>query len=131
MGNTYSSPFQIYDTVSLTALLPNLNLLIDRSIYTPLRIKVFYTRAATGKFPFGLETYFHQRLTLAPGRPRLSNMLNNAVSRTVGLSSDEKITGLVVAVCGPTELADDVVKAVNGVEAIRRDQVGGIEIHEE
>ena len=62
-------------------------------------------------------------------------MLNNAVSRTVGLGTrfkeDEKIAGLVVGVCGPTGLADDVVAAVSGVEAIRRDQVGGIEIHEE
>ena len=124
-----------YNTASLAALLPNLNLLIERSIYTPFRVKVFYTRAAIGKFPFGPETYFHRRLTLAPGRPRFSNMLENAVSHAVGLGSgdkdDEKITGLVVAVCGPTGLADDVVKAANGVEAIRRDQVGGIEIHEE
>ena len=124
-----------YNTVSLTALLPNLTSLIEQSIYTPLRIKVFYTRASAGKFPFGPENYFHQRLTLAPGRPRFSKVLDNAVSRAVGLGSgakdDEKITGLAVAVCGPTELADDVVEAVNNVEAIRRDQVGGIEIHEE
>ena len=62
-------------------------------------------------------------------------MLDGVVSRAVGLSSgvkdEERITGMVVAVCGPTALADDVVEAVNGVEAIRRDQVGGIEIHEE
>lgn len=121
--------------MSLVALLPNLTSIIEQSIYTPLRIKVYYTRASTGKFPFGPESYFHQGLTLAPGRPRFSKVLDTAVSRTVGLDSgakdDEKIAGLVVAVCGPTELADDVVKAVNGVEAIRRDQVGGIEIHEE
>ena len=109
--------------------------LIEQSIHTPLRIKVFYTRASTGKFPFGPESYFHHGLTLAPGRPRFSKMLDNAISRAVGLGSgvkdDEKITGLVVAVCGPTGLADDVVEAVNGVESIRRDQVGGREIHEE
>lgn len=62
-------------------------------------------------------------------------MLDSVVSRTVGWSSnvkdDETISGMVVAVCGPTCLADDVVEAVNSVEAIRRDQVGGIEIHEE
>jgi ferric-chelate reductase len=109
--------------------------LIEQSIYTPLRIRVFYTRAATGKFPFAPETYFHHRLTLAPGRPHLSKVLDDAVSRAVELGSDfkvdEKITGMAVAVCGPTGLADDVAKAVNGVKAIRRDQVGGIEIHEE
>ena len=112
-----------------------MNLLVEQSIYTPFRIKVFYTRAATGKFPFGPETYFHHRLTLAPGRPRFSKVLENAVNRTLGLCSgvkdEEKISGLAVGVCGPTGLADDVVKAVNDVEAIRRDQVGGIEIHEE
>ena len=109
--------------------------LIEQSIYTPLSVRVFYTRAATGKFPFGPETYFHHRLTLTPGRPRFSEVLDNAVNRAVELSSgvkdDVKITGMAVAVCGPTGMADDVVNAVNDVEAIRRDQVGGIEIHEE
>ena len=109
--------------------------LIEQSIYTPLSIKVFYTRAATGNLPFSPETYIHPRLTLDPGRPEFSKVLNNAVSRAVRLNSgvrnDEKIKGLAVAVCGPTGLADDVVKAVNNVEAERRDQVGGIEIHEE
>jgi len=125
----------IQDSVSLTALLPTLSLLIEQSIYTPLSIKVFYTRAPTGKSCFGPETYFRPGLTLAPGRPRFSKVLDGVVSRAVGLSSgvkdEEGITGMVVAVCGPTGLADDVVEAVNGVEAIRRDQVGGIEIHEE
>ena len=125
------------NTASLAALLPNLTSLIEQSIYTPLRIKIFYTHAATGKFPFGPETYFHDRLTLSPGRPRFSKVLDDAITSTCairlgpGVKDDKKITGLVVAVCGPTGLADDVVEAVNNVEAIRRDQVGGIEIHEE
>ena len=127
--------FPLYNTGSLAPLLPKLTSVIEQSIYTPLRIKVFYTRAATGKSPFGPETYFHHNLTLAQGRPQLSKVFDNAVSCTVGLGSgandDEKIKGLVVAVCGPTGLADDVAKAVNNVEARRRDQVGGIEIHEE
>ena len=107
--------------------------LIEHSKYTPLRVKVFYTRAVTGNFPFGPDDYFHHRLTLAPGRPRFSKVLDDAVSLAVESCSrdNEKITGLLVAVCGPTGLTDDVVEAVNGVEAIRRDQVGGIEIHEE
>lgn len=62
-------------------------------------------------------------------------MLENAVGRAVelgaGVKDDEKITGMAVAVCGPTGMADDVVKAVNDVEAFKRDQIGGIEIHEE
>lgn len=75
----------------------------------------FYIRAATGNFPLGPKTYFHQRLTVVPGRlPSLfSKVLDNAVTRAAGLSSrvkdDEKITGL----------ADNVVEAVNGVKAMR------------
>lgn len=121
--------------VSLAVLLPTLTSILEQSIYTPLSIKVFYTRAPTGKSSLGPETYFRDGLTLAPGRPRLPKILDSVISRAVGLSSsvkdDEKITGMVVAVCGPTGLRDDVVQTVNGVEAIRRDQVGGIEIHEE
>ena len=107
--------------------------LVEQSVYTPLRVKVFYTHAATGKFPFGPDTYFHHRLTLAPGRPRFCKLLDDAVNLTVGLGSrdKEKVTGMAVAVCGPLELTDSLVEAVNGVEAIRRDQVGGIEVHEE
>jgi hypothetical protein len=109
--------------------------LIEQSVYTPLSIKVFYTRAQTGKSSLGSETYSQSGLTLVPGRPRLSKMLDNTVSRALALQSsvkdDEQITGMVVAVCGPTGLADDVVQAVNSVEAIRRDQIGGIEIYEE
>ena len=108
--------------------------LVEQSINAPLRVKVFYTRAATGKFPFSPDAFFHHRLTLAPGCPRFSKVLDDAVSLAIGLGSrdnEKRMTGLVVAVCGPTGLADDIVEAVSGVEAIRRDQVGGIEIHEE
>jgi ferric-chelate reductase len=125
---------QFYNTVSLTALLPNLTSLLEQCIHTSLRVKVFYTRAPTGKFPFGPDAYFHHRLTLSPGCPRFSKVLDDAVSLAIGLGSrdnEKRMTGMVVAVCGPTSLADDVVEAANGVEAIRRDQVGGIEIHEE
>jgi ferric-chelate reductase len=36
-----------------------------------------------------------------------------------------------VGVCGPVGLADDVVAAVAGVDPVRRDQVGGVELFEE
>jgi len=119
-------------SASLAALLPTLTSLIEQSIYTPLSVKVFYTRASTGKSSLDPKSSFHPGLTLTPGRPPLSKMLDNTVSRTIGLrSNDEKITGMVVAVCGPESLVDDVACAVNNVEAANRDQVGGIEIHEE
>ncbi|KAF8811101.1 hypothetical protein BYT27DRAFT_7221556 [Phlegmacium glaucopus] len=125
----------VQDPASLLSLLPNFTALIQESVFTPVRISVFYTRAPTGKFPFAPETFFQPGLTLAPGRPRFQRLLDTAITRAVGLGSgvkdDESITGMVVGVCGPIGLADDVVEAVNSVEPIRRDQVGGIEIHEE
>ena len=123
----------VRDPESLAALLPNLTSLIERSTLTALRINVFYTRAAAGNFSLTPETFCQSGLTLTPGRPRFSSVLDSAISRIVGLGpkDGEKITGLVVAVCGPTGLVDDVADAVSGVEAVRRDSVGGIELHEE
>jgi ferric-chelate reductase len=92
---------------------------------------VHYTRAPLGKLPFKSNP----GLTLSPGRPRIAKVLDAAISRAVSLGAgakdSERITGLLVAVCGPVGLCDDVAKAVGFVEPSRRDQVGGIEIHEE
>lgn len=41
------------------------------------------------------------------------------------------ITGVVIGVCGPTGLGDDVVQVISQVDAGRRWAVGGIEMHEE
>ena len=175
------------DPSCLVPLLPTLTALIHQSVFTPLRISVFYTRAPTGIQPaffahsdapavvastptpgmgrklgrmpsgrrpaplhLGSEStlpqvhdksqvsspaYFPPGLTLAPGRPRLSKIFESAVQRAVslgaGVKDDERITGMVVGVCGPVGLADDVAQAVSGVDPTRRDQVGGIEICEE
>ncbi|KAF8154708.1 hypothetical protein B0H34DRAFT_717545 [Crassisporium funariophilum] len=125
----------VQDPACLVPLLPTLTSLIQQSVFTHVRISVFYTRAPTGKFPFAPTEFFQPGLTLAPGRPRISKVLDAAIARAVSLGSgskdDEGITGMVVAVCGPVSLADDVVGAVGSVEPLRRDQVGGIEIHEE
>jgi hypothetical protein len=43
----------------------------------------------------------------------------------------QEITGVFVGVCGPVELARDVVSAVGNMDGERRNRVGGIEIHEE
>ncbi|KAF8880563.1 hypothetical protein BD779DRAFT_1788575 [Infundibulicybe gibba] len=124
----------VQDPASLAPLAPQFTALIQRSIFTPLKISVYYTRAPIGKFPFDSE-FFHPGLTLAPGRPRVGKVLDAAISRAVVLGSgakdESRITGLLVGTCGPVELADDVAKAVDEVEPIRRDQVGGVELHEE
>jgi hypothetical protein len=69
------------------------------------------------------------------GRPRLGKVLDAVVSKAATLGDGAKdsqgIKGVIVAVCGPVGLGDDVVAAVSGVDDRRRDAVGGVEIYEE
>ena len=176
----------------LAPLLPTFTALIQQSVFTPLKISVFYTRAPTGKQPAFFASadaspfiaaptpptvdatlakrpssvfqaprpapqppvpqpapvsHLPPGLTLAPGRPRLAKFLEGALQRAVTLSHDSRrnvkeeyltnpkddgrLSGMVVGVCGPLALADDLVSAVNGLDPVRRDQVGGVEICEE
>jgi len=55
----------------------------------------------------------------------------NAASESREKEDIQDITGVVVCVCGPVELARDVIDAVGGVDGDRRSRVGGIEVHEE
>ena len=41
------------------------------------------------------------------------------------------MTGVIVGVCGPSGLGDEVRKAVAGFDPASRKRVGGIELHEE
>lgn len=131
------------DASSVAPLVPVFTSLIQQSIYSPLRISIHYTRATTSKLPFNsphsdnphYPISLHPSLTLTPGRPRVGRAIDSAIAKAVSLGSEQKealgITGLAVGVCGPRSLADEVVKAVAAVDPARRDQVGGIEIHEE
>ena len=182
------------DPACLAPILPTLSMLVQQSVFTPLRISVFYTRAPTGKqpaffaeasaSPFAVSAlggslsflsqpppcsaaaqaqalresisqalcakplnplpsptyqpiYFPPGLTLAPGKPRLLKFLEHAITRTVTLGHSNlkdgalNLTGLIVGVCGPVGMVDEVAAAVSGLDPLRRDQVGGVELHEE
>ncbi|KAG2004715.1 ferric reductase transmembrane component, variant 2 [Coprinopsis cinerea AmutBmut pab1-1] len=132
------------DAASVAPLASLFTGLIQQSIYTPIRISVYYTRAISSKLPFStggkdasphLPIAFHPNFTLTPGRPKIGKALDSAIAKAVSLGpgrkGEEGIMGVAVGVCGPAGLGDDVVKAVAGIDAARRDQVGGIEIHEE
>ena len=162
----------VRNPANLSPLLPLLSSLVQESVYTPLRICVFYTRAPTGKQPpffartLILNNTFPSRyqyppyspqpplrlgrkqsirtprdldlplgITLAPGRPKFSRIFEEAIADAValgpGAKCDESVNGVVVGVCGPVNLIDDVSKAVNAIDPVRRDQVGGVEICEE
>ena len=81
-------------------------------------------------------------LTLEPGRPNFISIIENALDKAVVLGQSAhrdaragdappRMTGLLVGVCGPLAMADDVSSAVGMIDAARRDQVGGIELVEE
>ncbi|KAF7419392.1 hypothetical protein PC9H_001981 [Pleurotus ostreatus] len=124
--------WMVQDPASLTPLLPMFNMMIQQSDRAPLRICVYYTRAPNMTFHKDL---MHPSMSLSPGRPRMSRILEDVITRTVGLGAGDKDrlghTGMLVACCGPVGLSDDMVKAVGNVEKVRRNQVGGIEVHEE
>jgi predicted ferric reductase len=126
--------WSVQDPACLTPLIPTFTSLIQQSAHTPLRISVHYTRATPAP-PSEKDYYGHPYLTLSAGRPRIGKALDTVISKAVGLTKGPKdlgpITGIIVAVCGPAGLGDDVVQAVGAVEGKRRDAVGGIEIFEE
>lgn len=79
-------------------------------------------------------------LTLAAGRPRIINFLEGALERTLALrkgqhytraSDTPRLTGMLVGVCGPLAMADNVIEAVGAIDSARRDEIGGVEIVEE
>lgn len=69
------------------------------------------------------------------GRPRIEHILGTAISKTLRPSLRGKIQeragGMLVGICGPTSLADDVSKAVGMIDSELKNQVGGVEIYEE
>ncbi|KAG6888257.1 hypothetical protein C0992_009146, partial [Termitomyces sp. T32_za158] len=125
--------WSIQDPSSLNPLLPRLMSMIQESVYTPIHISVHYTRA----YPGGAKPrapVAHPRIMLSSGRPQILRSLEAALARAVSLVEDprdeSRVSGMLVGVCGPVGLGDDVTKAVATIEPARRDQVGGIEIHE-
>jgi len=143
-------------------MIPLLTSMIQQSVFTPLHISVFYTRAPVGAFPFKPDFFRSTRLTLSAGRPKISKIVEDAISRAAALrrtgssrsrsrsqlgkdgrrrpyniNDDDaakdrgKLKGVIVGVCGPVGMADGVFQEVGKVDPIRREQVGGVEVHEE
>ncbi|KAG2040684.1 ferric reductase like transmembrane component-domain-containing protein [Suillus americanus] len=124
--------WSVRDPASLTPLIPQLVALIQQSVYAPLKISVHYTRASD-QLPG--KDFLPPGLTLTAGRPKIAKVLDAVMSRAVSYGSNVKssmaITGVVIGVCGPTGLGDDVAQVISQVDARRRWAVGGIEMHEE
>ncbi|KAG6864732.1 hypothetical protein C0991_007474 [Blastosporella zonata] len=126
--------WSVQDPAALQPLLPRLIAMIQESIYTPVHIAIHYTRApAGGEKP--RPPIAHPGFTLSAGRPKIVKSLEAALCRAVALGQDARdegrVSGMLVGVCGPTGLGDEVSRAVGAIDPARRDQVGGIEMHEE
>ena len=131
----------VQDPAALAPLLPLFTSLIAQSAdaYATLRVSVFYTRASAN--PEALKAFraLPPGLTLSPARPKLGKVLSGVVDRSAALFSGRHerrrggggLTGVIVGVCGPAGLGDDVRRAVAEFDPKRRKTIGGIELHEE
>ncbi|KAK2464431.1 hypothetical protein APHAL10511_003579 [Amanita phalloides] len=80
-------------------------------------------------------------ISLSAGRPSqaaLTKVIENAINQTVSIGSgamgheDERgINGVMVGICGPTGLGREAIAAVNSIDIARKNQAGGVEVHEE
>ena len=125
----------------LVPLLPLFTSLLAQSqnSFTVLCISVYYTRAPTTPDTLKALSRLPEGLTLSPGRPRIPKSLESVVDRSCALFTKGRektrgngaLTGVIVGVCGPRSLGEEVKKAAAGVPAKRRQAVGGVEVHEE
>lgn len=118
----------VQDAASLLPLVPQFTAMIQQPTYVRLNISVHYTKAVVGKMR--LPNTLPLGLTLNAGRPRLISLIESTASLAVNVGGGE-VCGMIVGVCGPTGLGDDVTKSVGLVDPAKRDQIGGIEVHEE
>ncbi|KAF7377666.1 Ferric reductase transmembrane component 5 [Mycena sanguinolenta] len=122
----------IQDAGALMPLVPQFIAMIQQSASAGARltISVHYTKAIVGEIRFGGVP---PGITLSPGRPRLIGAIEGTIAHTVstGAGGTNVHSGMIVAVCGPVSLADDVSKAASLVDPVKQYEIGGIEVHEE
>ena len=119
-------------------MIPTFAALLQQAAYVKLLISVHYTRASA----FNIRkayTHLPPQLTITPGRPRVGSVIDTAIDHACKLftpsgqehHASDKLSGLVVGVCGPSGLGEEARKAVRSIEASRFQKVGGIEVVEE
>ncbi|KAK7028156.1 hypothetical protein VNI00_014971 [Paramarasmius palmivorus] len=80
--------------------------------------------------------YIHLIWTVQdPCRPKLheffESVIDNVTDMRTGYKDERAISGVIIGVCGPVGLADTVFQDVGKVDRRKRDDIGGIEVHEE
>ncbi|CAE6443577.1 unnamed protein product [Rhizoctonia solani] len=116
---------------SAAPLLPVFAALSSRAstIHTlALRVVIHYTRASESVPTNISELVGHDLINFVAGRPDITQTVSEAVRRTaVGGTAG----GVVVGVCGPQALVEDVWKAERAIGSELRKAAGGVEVHEE
>ena len=137
---------------AMTPLLPLLTSLMNSCSY--LTISVHYTRPSTPSMEVKCsnsslsftaiqeeQVPTRHRIVKYPGRPGhrdLVSVMENAITRaTSGLndanrtSSRNVPSGMLVGVCGPQGMSEDVVAAVSAIDSKIKARIGGVEMHQE
>ncbi|PSR76381.1 hypothetical protein PHLCEN_2v8477 [Hermanssonia centrifuga] len=134
--------WSVQDPSAVLPLLPLFSALLaqssSRPYYTTVNISVSYTRCFSNPPEHVSKTLSRlpPGLTVTPGRPKLQSTLASVVDRACALfhRGRENVgapAGVLVTVCGPQGLAEDVRKAVRRIEPERRKRAGGVELHDE
>lgn len=127
-------------------LIPTFTEILSQRTHANVRISVHYTKAgdpqaamkAFSRIPLPRD------LTLHAGRPKLAQSLSSVVDQASTLSmfmseyrksgsgtSAGGPSGVIVGVCGPGGLAEDVKRVVGDLDSSKKKEVGGVEIHSE
>jgi len=119
-------------------MIPTFAALLQQVTYASLQISVHYTRASIFNTK---KVYGHlpPQLTITPGRPKIASVLDSTINHACKLftpsgrehHASDQLSGVLIGVCGPLGLGEEVRKAVSAVEPRRFRNVGGIEVVEE
>ena len=119
-------------------MIPTFAALLQQAVCVKLQISVHYTRASTFN---ARKVYSHLplQLSITAGRPRINSVIDTAIDHACKLfasngrehHASDKLSGLLVGVCGPSGLGEEVRKAVSSIDSSRFRKVGGIEVVEE
>ncbi|KDQ57126.1 hypothetical protein JAAARDRAFT_35728 [Jaapia argillacea MUCL 33604] len=123
----------VQDPASVAPLSPLFHTLFQQTnqTSTTLRISIFYTRAS---FVDPSKTFVPPGITFSPGRPKIANILDGVIESTLSANQQkgaEKLAGVMVGVCGPMGLGEQVRQVVGNVDPVRREAVRGVELCEE
>lgn len=119
-------------------MIPTFSALLQQVTFVNLHISVHYTRASA----FNTKKVYPRlppQLTIGPGRPKIASVIDSTIDHSCKLftpsgrehHASDKLSGVVIGVCGPLGLGEEARKAVSAIDPRRFRNVGGVEVVEE